>query len=157
MSFYSPKGSYLPRNNSTNHPEKLTKGSHGNADLSRSHPPTPEKMTKTPLKEGTRGKRKTPSRWVDSRSLAPYPRGGKHAFCVSLSLGGCSSAEPLTFHDRAKIILFPIVAHFVGGFFGIATSACLWLPRLIPLQIQEPSLLPDGGLSCHGVVRKTAN
>ncbi|WP_230589174.1 hypothetical protein, partial [Bacteroides fragilis] len=60
-------------------------------------------------------------------------------------------------HDRAKITLFPIVAHFVGGFFGIATSACLWLPRLIPLQNQEPSLLPDGGLSCHEVLRKTTN
>ena len=128
--YFLSKGRNLPRNNSTNHPKKMTKGVLGNADLSRSHPPTHEKMTNPPLKKGNKREKKNPSRWVDSRSLAPLPRGGKHAFCVSLSLGGCSSAEPLTFHDRAKIILFPFVAHFVGGFFGIATSACLWLPHL---------------------------
>lgn len=116
--------------------------------------PRPTKnVPKPPHTKGTRGKRKTPLGGSIAEAFAIIER-GKHAFCVSLSLGGCSSAEPLTFHDRAKIILFPIVAHFVGGFFGIATSACLWLPRLIPLQIQEPSLLPDGGLSCHGVSQK---
>lgn len=38
----------------------MTKRVHGNADLSRSHPPTHEKMTKTPLNKGNKREKKSP-------------------------------------------------------------------------------------------------
>lgn len=50
----------------------MTKGVASYADLSRSHPPTHEKLTKIPLTEGTRGKRKPPLGGSIAEALRHY-------------------------------------------------------------------------------------
>lgn len=58
----------------------MTKGVLGNADLSRSHPQTPEKMTKTPLNKGKEGKEKPPLGGSIAEALRHYREGANMRF-----------------------------------------------------------------------------